>query len=344
MTNREYIPLNSAQPPFFFGIDVGGTSIKFGLTDDNGQTLWWKRIPTEAEGGQDHIIRRLEKTVNEGVADVGLTLDDVAAIGLGTPGTMDIKTGVLLTPHNLPSWSNFPVRDQLSAACGRPVNFGNDATAAAYGEYWVGSGQEYDSLIFLTLGTGVGGGLIQGDHLPLGHHSHGAEYGHILIDPSDTAPVCTCGFRGHLEAYASATALAKNAREGLRSGAASSTSSRLEQGEQLTPLLLAEEAEKGDPFSLDLILEAARILGIGIVTLMHAIDPEAVIIGGAMTFGGHDTDVGKKFLQRIQQEIQDRAFPVLAAETVLDFASLGEDAGYLGAAGLARAASRAVKD
>jgi glucokinase len=141
-----------------------------------------------------------------------------------------------------------------------------------------------------------------------------------------------------LEGYASATALVKRAEEALGAGADSTVSQRLEDGDRLTPLLLAQEAEKGDGLSLQLILDTAKYLGIGIVTLMHTIDPGAVVLGGAMNFGGHGSPLGQRFLRRIQEEVRQRAFPVLVENVKIDFASLGGDAGYLGAAGIARVA------
>jgi len=259
-------------------------------------------------------------------------------VGLGSPGTMDIPAGMLLEPHNLPGWYNFPIRDRLAVHSGRAVTFVNDANAAAYGEYWVGSGSELSSMVLFTLGTGVGCGVIIGDLLVEGENSHGAECGHILIDYRDDARMCGCGQRGHLEAYASATAVIKRTEEALAGDRATRLRKRIAEGAAVTPKLLAEEAEAGDPLALELILETARYVGIGCVTLMHTIDPSGVVLGGAMTFGGHATELGRRFLERVREEVRARAFPVLAERVSIDYASLGSDAGYLGAAGVARLA------
>jgi glucokinase len=274
------------------------------------------------------------------VGQAGGDLADVARVGLGTPGPQDIPAGILLNPGNLPGWNNFPIRDRVAASCGRPVTFANDANAAAYGEFWVGSGREFPSLVLLTLGTGVGGGIIIGDVVVEGAHSHGGECGHIIVDTSPAARICPSGHRGDLEAYASATALVSAAREALAAGGRGPLADAVARGETLSPILVARAAAADDPLARKLILDAAGWLGIGVVTLMHTLDPAAVILGGAMTFGGEADPVGRAFIGRVREVVRDRAFPVLAERTPIRYASLGGDAGSIGAAGLARLAHR----
>lgn len=333
------VPVDQAQAPFYVGIDLGGTNIKIGVVDDLGRTLVRHSLPTQSERGPEDAARRMGKAVLDMLAEIGLASHQVARAGLGSPGTMDIPAGLLLEPHNLPGWHNFPLRDRVSYHCGLPVTFANDAAAAAYGEFWVGGGRDFGSLVLLTLGTGIGGGIIIGNLSIDGEHSHGAECGHIIIDSREDARICPCGQPGHLEGYASATAVIKRTEEALAAGRAS-TLARRAQTEPLSPLLVAQEAEAGDALALELVLETARYLGIGIVTLIHTIDPTGVLLGGAMTFGGPDSALGRRFLERVREEVRRRAFPVLAQRTVIDFASLGGDAGFVGAAGLARLAHR----
>ena len=329
-------PLAQSHAPYFIGIDVGGTGIKIGLVDDQGQTLGYKRIPTEVEQGPLAAVERIGHAVKKVIAGAGLQESQIVAVGLATPGTMDIPRGMFLNPVNLPGWGNYPIRDKVAGVTGKPVAYANDANAAAYGEFWIGGGAEYQSLVLLTLGTGVGGGIIIGDTNIEGQHSHGSECGHIIIDYNDTARLCSCEHRGHLEAYASATAVVKRAQEAIDGGRKTSVATRVELGEELTPVLLMEEAEKGDAFAMEIILDTAMFLGIGITTFMHTIDPDAVILGGAMTFGGHSSEIGRRFLARVKEEIRRRAFPIPAEQTVIDYAHLGSDAGYIGAAGIAR--------
>lgn len=334
---RPFLPVAEAQPPLFAGVDVGGTSVKIGLVDDLGRTLGRTSIPTDAPRGPDDGTRRIGQALLGLIDEVGLNPKQIAAVGLGTPGTMDIPAGMLLDPPNLPGWIDYPIRDRLSGECGLPVAFTNDAAAAAYGEYWIGSGKSLPSLVMLTLGTGIGGGIIVRDASIDGEHSHGAECGHIIIDCRDDARVCSCGQPGHLEAYASALAVIRRTQEALDAGRASLLAARIAAGEELSPLLLAREAEAGDGLSLEIILETARYLGVGVTSLMHTIDPSGVVLGGAMTFGGNTTELGRRFIERVREEVRRRAFPVLYAKTPIEYASLGGDAGYIGAAGIARA-------
>lgn len=334
---RSLLPLSEAQAPFHVGIDLGGTNIKAGVVDDLGQVLSWHQTPTLVEEGPEAGAQRIAATVHRAIREAGLKPEAVAGVGLGSPGTMDIPGGRLMVPANFKGWEYFPIRDRVAAHAGMPITFANDATAAAYGEYWIGSGREFHSMILLTLGTGIGCGIIIGDLLLDGEHSHGGEYGHSIIDSTPSARICGCGQAGHFEAYASATAVTKRTQEALASGRASSLIARLAAGAELSPKLVAEEAEQGDALSREIILETARYLGIGIVNLMHTIDPNGILVGGAMTFGGHASPLGRAFLEATRTEVKQRAYAVCSENTVIDFATLGGDAGFIGAAGIARA-------
>jgi glucokinase len=334
--SRQFLSVKQAQPPFFVGIDLGGTNIKLGVVDDLGRTVAYDTEPTRVELGGEDASRRMAAAVARVVAQAGLPLSAVGKICLASPGTMDIPAGKLVVPANLKGWEHFPLRDRVSHYCGQPVVFANDATAAAYGEFWIGSGRDFHSMVLLTLGTGIGCGIIIGDLLLDGEHSHGGEYGHSIIDCADDARVCGCGRRGHLEAYASATAVTKRTEELLAAGHPSSLRRRIAAGEEFSPKLVAEEAEVGDELSKQIVLQTADYLAVGIVTLMHTIDPNGILVGGAMTFGGKETDIGRRFLARIQEQVWLRAYKVPAENTVIDFAILGGDAGYIGAAGIAR--------
>jgi glucokinase len=333
---RHFISAEEAKAPFFVGIDLGGTNIKVGVVDDLGRPMSWLSIPTEVESGAEEGARRMGAAVQQAIRDAGLKPEAIARVGLGSPGEMDIPSGMLLTPINLKGWNNFCIRDRVSDACGLPVDFENDANAAAYGEFWVGSGREFQSMALFTLGTGIGCGIIIGDLVVQGAHSHGGENGHGVIDCREDARLCNCGARGHLEAYASASAVIRRAEELLGAGRASSLSQRIAGGAELTPKLMAEEAEGGDALSNEIIRETARYLAVGVVNLMHTVDPEAVLLGGAMTFGGRERELGRQFLGMVQAEVRRIARPIPAKKTVLDFASLGGDAGFIGAAGVAR--------
>ena len=342
---RKLIPARRAQPPFFVGVDLGGTNVKVGVVDDLGRPVSWLSIPTETKKGAANTTRRMGAAVTQAIQDAGVDPAEVVRVGLGSPGTMDIPAGKLVNPVNLKGrgWKGYPIRDRLKAHCGKPVAFANDAAAAAYGEFWIGSGRNFHSMVLLTLGTGIGCGIIVGGISIDGEHSHGAECGHIIIDCDEDARVCGCGQPGHLEAYASATGVIKRTQEALDAGRASSLRERIQQEQKKDeddrrgiPELVAIEAGAGDKLATEIVMETARYLGIGIVSLMHTVDPNGVLLGGAMTFGGKQSPLGRRFLARIKQEVKRRAFAVLAEKVVLDFASLGGDAGFIGSAGIAR--------
>jgi glucokinase len=335
-TEPSLIDVATAQRPLFIGFDVGGTGIKLGLVDDQGRPVAKTKVPTHEEQGPRDAVRRARLAVDEMLAGVGLKLSDIAGVGLCVPGTMDIPRGMFLQPHNLPHWHYFPIREEVANAFGLPTSFANDANAAAYGEFWVGSGQKFHSIVMLTLGTGVGGGIIIGDLSVDGENSTGSECGHIIVDSSPIARMCGCGQPGHLEAYCSATALVKRTQDLLDGGRPSSLSKRVSAETPLTALMIDEEADKGDALSTEVIFELGTWLGLGCVTLMHTIDPGAVVLGGAMNFGGSDDPTGRRFLEHVRGVVRKHAFPILAQRTTIDFEVLGGDAGFIGAAGIAR--------
>jgi len=324
------------QTPVFVGIDVGGTNTKIGLVDDAGKTLAYHSMPTEQEKGPEDACVRMAQVVRRLIQETNVAPADIVRAGLATPGPMDIHQGMILRPGNLPGWRDFPIRERASHHHGVPVTFANDANAAAYGEYWCGAGKQFDSLVLLTLGTGLGGGIIVRDMLIEGEHSCGGECGHILVNPSDDAPMDSLGKRGSLESYTSATAVIDRALKALGSVTVTSLAKRRDAGEPITPHVIAQEAERGDEVARQVIMETAYWLAIGIVTFVHTIDPDAVVLGGAMTFGGNETEVGRAFIQRVRDEVRPRLLEPLRDSVRIEFASLGSNAGYIGAAGLAR--------
>jgi glucokinase len=337
------IALPEARRPLFVGVDVGGTNTKIGLVDDAGRTVAFTSVPTEEERGPEDAVQRFAHAIRELLSGAGASLSEVMGVGLGSPGSMDIPKGLILEPPNMPHWRYFPLRDRLSDLCNKPVAFANDANAAAFGEFWAGAGRGAQSLVMFTLGTGVGGGIILDGVSIDGVHSFGSELGHMIIDMRDDARHCVWGGgQGQLEAYASAPAVVARTQELLAAGRTSSLSARLDAAEELTPLLLAEEAERGDSLAMEIVLDTARFLAVGIVTVVHAVDPGTVILGGAMNFGGHGTATGRRFLETVRSEFHRMAYHVVADSTTIDFATLGGDAGYIGAAGLARKACHRV--
>jgi len=331
-----HIPASQAERPLLAGIDVGGTNIKIGLVDDLGRTLAYSTLPTEQEKGAEDAARRMADGLRHLVQEAGLAIQEVARAGLATPGPMDIPAGMLLTPGNLPHWWNFPIRDRVSQHCGLPVTYANDANAAAYGEYWCGAGQGNHSMVLFTLGTGIGGGIIVNGMLVDGVHSAGSECGHIVIDPRPDARRDSLDKPGTLEAYCGAYGVVARTIEAIQAGRKSTLAAQQANGNSITPLVIAQAAEAGDGLAREIVLETADYLALGCVSLIHVIDPDSVVLGGAMTFGGAQTPLGREFLARIRQSVPSRLLPPLRDQVKISFATLGGDAGYIGAAGLAR--------
>ena len=334
MTSQPIRSATEATFPLFLGIDVGGTGMKIGVVDDQGHTLGFTSIPTEEPKGPMDAMQRVAKSARSLLESIGVKPDQIARVGLGTPGSQDIPRGLLIEPPNHPHWHHFPIVECLEKEIGMAVSFANDANAAAFGEFWVGTGKVFSSMVLLTLGTGVGGGIIIDNQLFVGQNSFGGECGHLIIDPSPNARLCVWGGgRGHLEAYASASAVAQRATEQLAEGAISVLRSK---PTPITTKMIYEAAMENDSFSLKIIDETADYLALGITTVVHLLDPGLVVLGGAMNFGGRNSPVGMRFLNRVSQTFHQRSFEYVANGTKIDFASLGGDAGYLGAAGVAR--------
>jgi glucokinase len=316
--------------PVYVGLDVGGSTMKAGVVDDEGRPLSAVSVPTEAHRGQEHGLRRMCEAIRQAVAAAGLGMERVAAIGVATPGLMDIPAGVILDPPNLRPWRNVPVRQHVQEAFGIPTAFQNDANAAALGEYWAGAGRAVRSMVLFTLGTGIGGGIVLDGRVLEGEHSHGAELGHMKIEMTRPRP-CGCGRHGCLEAYASATSVVQRAQEALAAdgGRSALHAVRARQGE-LTARDVFAAAQAGDALAGRLVEESAYYLAVGTMNLMHLIDPNMVVFAGGMIAAGDG------FLERIRYHVRELAFPVPAARTEIRYAQLGGDAGFIGAAACGR--------
>lgn len=318
------------QPLYFAGLDVGGTSMKAGIVTDEGDVLGTGHLPTEPHRGQQHGLDCMCETIRQAIKASGLTLDQIAAVGVATPGTMDIPGGLILDPPNLKPWKNVPVRDFVQKTLGKPTAFQNDANAAAYGEFWIGAGRHVRSMVLFTLGTGIGGGVILGDTVLEGEHSHGAEVGHIRIEMTNPRQ-CGCGAYGCLEAYASATNVARRALEASATYTGSSLLQKwIGEGKEITAKEVFDAENAGDALADRIVEETAYYLAVGATNLMHTIDPDMVVFGGGMIAAGD------AFLERIRKHVRRIAFPIPAQRTQIIYATLGSDAGLIGAAGCAR--------
>ena len=345
--SRTLILSTEAKAPFFIGVDVGGTSIKIGVVDDYGRSVDSGEVDADGKHRSFVSIRTephpqnatglISDTIHHILKRLGIVADTCKGIGLGIPGTMDRQTRKLRQPPNLHSWEGFAMCDELSRQSGFPVIFSNDANAAAYGEYWVGSASGKSSMALLTLGTGIGCGIIIEGRSVDGATGYGGECGHLVIDMAEDAMLCGCGQRGHLEAYAAAIGVARRTMA-LTDRRESSIRHRISPETRLSEFakIVCQEAEKGDALALEIVMDTAKYLSLGIVSLLNTVDPACILLGGAMTFGGNETPLGQRFLEQVRYEVKNRSFKAIAANVMIDFATLGADAGFIGAAGLAR--------
>lgn len=307
------------------GIDLGGTKINAGLVTPQGDVLSRRRVPTPVRDGGEAILNALIAVARELEAEAQ---GPVGAIGIGSPGHVDWVSGQVdyCTP-NMPGWSGRPLRQQMESACHLPTVLDNDANAAVYGETWLGAGQGLEHVVMLTLGTGLGGGIISHGQLIRGHRGAGAELGHIVIQCDGRR--CNCGQIGCLEEYVCGTALARMAREAMEGGQ-SPRLVQLAQGQSPNGFHLFQAAQEGDPGANQALDQFVHYLAVGIISVINIFGPQALLIGGGVS------EQGQPFLDRIRAAVQSH----YSAGAPLDphlvrLAALGEDAGLLGAAGLA---------
>ena len=304
---------------YVFGVDIGGTTVKIGLFSIDGELLDKWEITTRTDEGGAYILSDIAKSVEDKMTEKGISKDDVKGIGMGVPGPVK-DDGTVVKCVNL-GWGIFNAAEELSGIIGLPVKVGNDANMAALGEYWQGGGKGYSSVIMVTLGTGVGGGIIINGKMLAGVNGAGGEIGHMTID-LDEQDFCNCGKKGCLEQYASATGIVRLATRALQS---SDKPSKLREVKYISAKEIFDAAKSGDNLALDLVEEHGRRLGYALANIACVVDPEAFVIGGGVSRAGDILiDATKKYFQ-------EYAFHA-CRNTEFKLATLGNDAGMYGGA------------
>lgn len=310
--------------PAAIGLDVGGTDIKGGVVAADGSIRVSRTIATDADRGPKHVIERIIELCQElhGAA----AGSEVVGVGLGMPGSIRVVEGLAVAPPNLPGWDEVSVAAPLSRALGLPVRLENDANAAALGEHWRGAGRGARHLVLLTLGTGIGGGIILDGDLHRGCRENAGEVGHMIVEPGGRA--CPCGQLGCLERYASASSTAARAEEALASGEASALRDVHARGVAITAEDVVGAAQAGDGLAQRIWDETCRYLAVACVNLQHLFNFERIIFAGGMSAAG-TTLVGpvREHFKRMMWPDRGDHPEILAAE-------LGSRAGMLGAASL----------
>ncbi|HSQ54435.1 MAG TPA: ROK family protein [Gemmata sp.] len=317
----------------YVGLDVGGTTMKASVVNDAGKPRSEPVVlDTQPELGQERGLETMCEAIRKAVSAAKLKLEAISAFGVATPGLMDIKAGMILDPPNLKPWKNVPVRAHIQAAFGKPTAYQNDANAAAYGEFWVGAAHDAKSMVLFTLGTGVGGGIIIGDTIVEGEHSHGGELGHVRIDTPDRGRLCGCGARGCLEAYASATNVVRRAREDMAAwrGETKLREYYTANDDVFTAKVIFDLAAGGDILAQKVVDDTAYFLALGACAVMATVDPEMIVFGGGMA------EAGEPFREQIEGYVKKFGLPHPAKSVKVTMAKLGSDAGFIGAAGCAR--------
>ena len=304
------------------GIDLGGTNIAVGVVNDRYEIVARRSVPTGAERPAEEVIRDMGDAVEETLRQAGLTAVDCASMGVGSPGACDPQTGVVKRAYNL-NWFDVPVCRMLHQRFGIPVRLGNDANCAALAEVVAGAAVGCQDMVLITLGTGVGSGIISRGKILSGLRGGAGEAGHMLL-VLDGEP-CTCGRRGCWEAYSSATALIRQARQ----AAAEHPESLLAGAEEITGKTVFDAADRGDETANAVVDRFCDYLGAGVTNIVNALAPEVILIGGGIS------RQGERLLAPVRRYVEkncfggkDGAIPIIAA------ARLGNDAGIIGAAAL----------
>ena len=313
---------------YILGVDLGGTNIVVGtVAEDGSAVLGVSSTPTRPEDGADAVVGRIVQQCRESTAQAaahGVKPEQVVGVGIGSPGPLDREQGIVLVTPNL-GWKNFPLRQRVSDGLGGlPATLDNDANCAVFGEWWLGAGRGSKHLVGLTIGTGIGGGIVIDGKLYHGVSDAAGEVGHTTID--STGRRCKCGNYGCLEAYASGPNIAARAVEGVEAGAESKLPSYV--GGDLTKITaqtVYQAAHDGDDYALEVVKETAKLLGAGVANLINIFNPDTVVIMGGVTLAGD------RLFVPLRSEVRKRAFKTAVEHCQIKPGELPGTAGVVGA-------------
>ena len=307
---------------YYIGIDLGGTNIAAGIVDEKGKILIKDSVPTLKERPTNEIMDDMVKISRTLCESIGITMDDIISVGIGCPGAIDGKNGIVSYSNNSPM-NNYPMAEYISEKLGKPVHIANDANAAAYGEY-VENGKECGSFLMVTLGTGVGAGVILDGKIFSGFNGVASEAGHMTLVHNGVK--CTCGKKGCLEAYASVTALIRQTKEAAEQHPESSLNTNIKKRGKVSGRTAFEEAKNGDAAAIEVVKKYCEYVADGIVSLINIFEPEYICIGGGISKEG-DT-----LLAPIKEYVSRYEYNRYCPKTKIETAKLFNDAGIVGAA------------
>jgi glucokinase len=311
---------------WYAGIDLGGTTIKLALLSEGGEIAYKAEEPTDVASGGDHILHQMNGLIERGLDDLHLDRNQLKGIGIGAPAFLDLEKGVVRKAVNL-GWENYALKDKLQEITQLPVIVDNDANIAALGEMWKGAGEGAADLLCITLGTGVGGGVILNGQIYHGARGTSGEIGHVTVVP-EGGFLCNCGKTGCLETVASATGIVRLTKEALEDGRQSLLSGVLQENGKIEARDIAMAADKGDELSCDILDRVGYYLGLCLGNYAVVVNPKKIVIGGGVSKAG---DV---LFKPIQKYYDKYALTGFTGEIEIVPATLGNDAGVFGAAWL----------
>jgi glucokinase len=308
---------------YAIGIDLGGTNVKVALVTAVGEIVFKVAAPTGAERGPGPVMDDMARLAREGIAGAKVSPPEVVGIGIGSPGPLTHREGMIYKAANLPGWVNVKLAAGIAQRTGLRTVLDNDANAAAFGEFWNGAGRGTRDMVMLTLGTGVGSGVILDGAIVRGHFDNAGELGHMIVVP------CGCGQHGCLEQYASSSGVGRRVVDEIRAGAVSSLEATMRAGETIGSAEVAAAAKAGDRLAMRIWDEACYYLAIGCVNIQHAFNPAKIVLAGGMSkAGAFVVDAVKRHYAALKWKLLDDIPEIAIAE-------LGNDAGVVGAAGIA---------
>lgn len=304
------------------GVDVGGTNVKVALVDKTGSIVYSDTVPTRAEMGYEYTISNIIKAIQDLMKESKVLKEAIEGIGFGFPGQIDCDNGIVRLAPNIPGWVNIPIAEIVSKEFGIPVKVDNDVRCAALAELNYGAGKGAKNMICITVGTGIGSGIIMNGKLVRGASNAAGELGHIKLQ-MEGGPICGCGDTGCLEAFASGPAIVALAEEYIKGG--KSTKYRELANPDITPYIVAEAAKQGDVVAKKIFEIVGGYIGIGLASVVNLLNPEKVVIGGGVA------DAGDLLFNPIKKTLSERTMPIQGAAVEIVHAELGNTAGIIGA-------------
>ena len=305
------------------GIDVGGTNIKIALISNKGEILYSNTFPTRAEMGYVYTVSNIKQAINDLMSETKSSKSNIESIGFGFPGQIDYKNGIVRNSTNVPGWNNVAIADIIKTEFGIPAFIDNDVRCATLGELKYGAGKGAENLVCITVGTGIGSGLVINGKLVRGASNAAGEIGHIKLSMND-GPLCGCGDFGCFEAYASGPSIVAMAEEYIKGGK-STMYREIANGSEITPYIVSKAAEEGDAVAKQIFKQIGHYIGIGLSSVINLLNPEKVIIGGGVSAAG------ALLFDPIKETINERAMKIAREAVEIVPAELGNTAGVIGA-------------